>query len=233
MCQEGTITVTNIRLSHDVAWVACGCSDGSIRLLHLATEQIDKLDAPHQIGPIEMVRINCSNSSVALVSADGMICVTKTQHLRGGTSPASALVLQGPLETSPVTCLEFSATKPEILATGDHNGMVTIWETKMGAKQCTIAGHVGPCSGLAFSQVNVRLLSSCGLDGQVVLYDVVDHQRIKTTVTKIDGNVDALVGIAAAQDGVTIAAATASGKIVLIDLKSKSNSKLTISEGDG
>ena len=118
-----------------------------------------------------------------------------------------------------MTCLEFSASKPEILATGDHNGMVTIWETKMGAKQCSIAGHAGPCSGLAFSQVNVRLLSSCGLDGQVVLYDVVDHQRIKTTVTQINGNVEALVGIAAAQDGVTIAAATASGKIVLIDLK--------------
>ena len=132
-----------------------------------------------------------------------------------------------------MTCLEFSASKPEILATGDHNGMVTIWETKMGAKQCSIAGHAGPCSGLAFSQVNVRLLSSCGLDGQVVLYDVVDHQRIKITVTKIDGNVEALVGIAAAQDGVTIAAATASGKIVLIDLKGKSNSKITISEGDG
>ena len=67
----------------------------------------------------------------------------------------------------------------------------------------------------------------------MVLYDVVDHQRIKTTVTKIDGNVDALVEIAAAQDVITIAAATASGKIVLIDLRSKSNSKLTISEGDG
>ena len=96
-----------------------------------------------------------------------------------------------------------------------------------------MAGHAGPYSRLAFSQVNVRLLSSCGQDSQVVIYDVVDHQRIKTTVTKIDGNVDALVGIAAAQDGITIAAATASGKIVLIDLKNKSNLKLTISEGDG
>ena len=67
----------------------------------------------------------------------------------------------------------------------------------------------------------------------MVLYDVVDHQKIKTTVTKIDGNKEALIGIAAAQDGVTIAADTASGKVVLIDLKSKSNSKLTISEGDG
>ena len=79
MCQEGIVTVTNIRLSHDVAWVACGCSDGLIRLIHLATDQVDKLDSPHQLGtPIEIVRINCSNSSVALVSADGMISVTKT-----------------------------------------------------------------------------------------------------------------------------------------------------------
>ena len=145
-----------------------------------------------------MVRINCSNTSVASVSADGMICVTKTQHLRGDTSSASALVLQVPLETNPVTCLEFSVIKPEILATGDHNGMVTIWETKIGGKKCTMAGHASPCSGLAFSQVNMRLLSSCGLDGQVVLYDVVDHQRIKTTVTKIDGNKEALIGIAPA-----------------------------------
>ena len=85
-----------------------------------------------------MVRINCLNSSVASVSADGMICVTKTQE---DTLSASVLVLQVPLETNPVTCLEFSAIKPEILATGDQNGMVTIWETKMGAKQCSIAGH--------------------------------------------------------------------------------------------
>ena len=139
-------------------------------------------------------------------------------------------MLQAPLEVNPVTYLE--ASKPEILATGYHNGMVTIWETKMGANQCSIAGHQGPCSGLSFSQVNAKLLSSCGLDGQVVLYDVVDHQRIKTNVTKIDGNVDALIGIAPAQDGITIATAIF-GKIVLIDLKSKSNSKLTISEGDG
>ena len=79
MCHEGTVTVTNLQLSHDVAWVACGCSDGSTRLLHLATDQVDKLDSPHQLGtPIEIVRINCSNSSVASVSADGMISVTKT-----------------------------------------------------------------------------------------------------------------------------------------------------------
>ena len=67
----------------------------------------------------------------------------------------------------------------------------------------------------------------------MVLYDVVSHQRIKTNAGKIEGNVEALVAIAAAQDGVTVAVATASGKIVLIDLKGKSNSKLTISEGDG
>ena len=72
MCQEGMVTVTNIRLSHDVAWVACGCSDGSIKLLHLATEKNDRHDAPHQLGtPIEMVRINCSNTSVASVSLMG------------------------------------------------------------------------------------------------------------------------------------------------------------------
>ena len=79
----------------------------------------------------------------------------------------------------------------------------------------------------------MRLLSSCGLDSQVVLYDVVSHQRIKTTAGKIEENVEALVAIAAAQDGVTIAAATASGKIVFIDLKGESNSKITIAEGDG
>ena len=56
-----------------------------------------------------------------------------------------------------------------------------------------------------------------------MLYDVVSHQRIKTNSTQIDGNKEALVLIAAAQDGVTIAAATASAKVVLIDLKGKSN----------
>ena len=79
LCKKDTVTVTDLQLSHDVAWVACGCSDGSTRLLHLATDQVDKLDSPQQLGnPIEIVRINCSNSSVALVYADGMISVTKT-----------------------------------------------------------------------------------------------------------------------------------------------------------
>ena len=131
LCKKDAVTVTDLQLSHDLAWVVCGCSDGSLRLLHLTTEQVDKLDAPHQLGtPIKMVRFNRFSSSVASVSADGMISVTKTQHPRGGTSSASALVLQAPLETNPVTCLEFSAIKPETLATGDLSGMVTIWETR-------------------------------------------------------------------------------------------------------
>ena len=67
----------------------------------------------------------------------------------------------------------------------------------------------------------------------MVLSDVVNHQRIKTTAAKIEGNKESLIGIAPVQDGDTIAAATSSRKIVLIELKVKSNSKLTISEGDG
>ena len=55
----------------------------------------------------------------------------------------------------------------------------------------------------------------------MVLYDAVDHQRIKTKAGKIEGDVEALVGIAASQDWATLAAATASGKVVLIDLKAR------------
>ena len=67
----------------------------------------------------------------------------------------------------------------------------------------------------------------------MVLYDVVDHQRIKTKAGKMEGDVEALVGIAASQDGATLAAATASGKVVLIDFKGKSNIKVAFSEDDG
>ena len=95
-----------------------------------------------------------------------------------------------------VTQVRFSVVKRHVLASAYRNGQIVIWDTQgiftknpselsTAAKKFVFAGHTGkPCSGIAFSQVNHLLLTSCGLDNRIHFYDITIGKEVK----KIDIN---------------------------------------------
>lgn len=100
-------------------------------------------------------------------------------------SGVSEVILTHGGEKSEVTQAKFSVVKRHILASAYKNGQVVIWDTSniftkgynnglsQTCKKFVFSSHDGKsCTGIAFSQVNHLLLSSCGMDGRIFFYDI-------------------------------------------------------------
>lgn len=95
-----------------------------------------------------------------------------------------------------VTQIKFSVVKRFVLASAYANGQIVIWDTQnifttpaqdrsQSGKKFVFSSHAGkPCSGIAFSQVNHLLLTSCGMDHKIHFYDITMGKEVK----KIDIN---------------------------------------------
>jgi WD40 repeat protein len=83
-----------------------------------------------------------------------------------------------------------------VLASAYSNGHIVIWdvhgifqktqaEATQAARKYSFDAHSGkPCSGIAFSQINHLLLTSCGLDHKIKFFDI----NVGKEVKKIDIN---------------------------------------------
>lgn len=152
---------------------------------------------------------------------------------------------------SEVTQAKFSVVKRHIMASAYKNGQIVIWDTSniftkgyqnglnQTCKKFVFSSHDGKiCTGIAFSQVNHLLLSSCGTDGRIFFYDITQGKEVK----KIDINTNSSSNMSAHQqvtlskgenmqaiafctDGCTIAVGTNAGRIVVYNLKDVKKSK--------
>ena len=143
--------------------------------------------------------------------------------------------------------------KRNVLASAYQNGQIIIWDTTGiftksarevldGCKKFVFSGHNGkPCTGIAFSQVNHLLLTSCGMDHRIQFYDIILGKEVK----KIDINQNSSQNQSSNQqvtlskgefmgcisfcvDGCTIAVGTNAGRIVVYNLKDVKKSKQMI-----
>jgi hypothetical protein len=84
----------------------------------------------------------------------------------------------------------------KVLATGDSNGGVTLWNAMSGDILARFSGNQGTISGLAFSP-DGRLLASASWDGTVVVWDIQTGEKL----LQLMGHSDAIIAVQFAPDG--------------------------------
>ncbi|KAI9143038.1 WD40-repeat-containing domain protein [Paraphysoderma sedebokerense] len=112
--------------------------------------------------------------------------------------------------------MEYSYFKRTILSAAAEDGSVHFWDTNRSASptQSFHNAHLDSATSLAFSPYNKFLMSTCGLDRKIVLYDVERSGIVKTIATE-----SPLSSIAFKSDGVTLAVGTTQGKLYIYDLR--------------
>ncbi len=88
---------------------------------------------------------------------------------------------------APIVQIRFSLVKPYILAASRDDGTISIYDCSQEPEEAlkfTFTDHQsGPCTGITFTPLNHLLLCSCGQDGTINFYDIVDGKKIKTIST--------------------------------------------------
>jgi WD40 repeat protein len=108
-----------------------------------------------------------------------------------------------------------------LLASGNWDTTVRLWDIASGAEIATLRGHTGPVLIVALSP-DGSLLASGATDkewqkAEVKLWDV----RTRTELASLPGVADAVGGLAFSPDGKTLAVGNVSGSVFLWDIVSK------------
>ena len=95
-----------------------------------------------------------------------------------------------------------------LLAAGDQDGNISLWEVESGEKLHTLSGHAGLVLRVAFSQDGSRL-ASAGFDRLAKIWDV----NRGSELFSLYGNASNVFGVAFSPDGRSLATAGADGSI--------------------
>jgi WD40 repeat protein len=97
----------------------------------------------------------------------------------------------------------FSPVRAEILASGNANGTIELWDAERGRRlQSPLKAHRGAVLSLAFSPTDRNLLVSGGKDGLIRRWDIRSGRRVGSP---IPGGVGPVRGVAVSADGRTLA----------------------------
>ncbi|CAG8552745.1 5105_t:CDS:10 [Paraglomus occultum] len=214
--------VKAVRFNNKSKCVMFGGSDKIVYVWDRTESQYDEPLKGHR-SAITSIDLNIDETLVASASDIGNIII----HSRTSLIQSNLTVLTGQntKSTQPMNVLEYSHFKRGLLAAGSEDGYLRIWDTSASttALQTFESAHFGPVRGIAFSPFNSQLMCSSGMDKRIVLYDVGKRSILKNIHTEFP-----LTALAFKPDGVTIAAGTLQGKIIVYDLRSTSKSVCTL-----
>merc|ERR1712166_427615 len=128
----------------------------------------------------------------------------------------------------PIRALQYSPHRKHQLATIGDQGVLLLWDSTEITPVASFEGHSGPASSVAFSPINKLLMASAGLDRKLLFYDCNDRKVIKS----IDAEAP-LTGLSFLDDGVTVAAGTSTGLVLVYDLRRGSTPLLRIAAHPG
>ncbi|BAY87931.1 WD-40 repeat protein (plasmid) [Calothrix parasitica NIES-267] len=103
----------------------------------------------------------------------------------------------------------------KLLATGDSNGVLSLWEVVSGREILTCSGHTNRVRSVAFSSDGVTL-ASCSEDQTVRLWDINSGKSIYI----LEGHIGKVRSVAFSPDGATLASGSEDQTVRLWDINS-------------
>jgi WD40 repeat protein/serine/threonine protein kinase len=178
--------------------LASAAWDGTVRVWDATTGRqtsLFKLDGPWATS----VAINAEGTLLAaLVRERGV----EVWDLPGGRRRYQ---LAGPTGYWRIDTRAVFSPREGLLAAGDRDGTIHLWEAATGKPLATLHGHQGCVSDVAFSP-DGKLLASSGEDGSVRLWAALD--RVEVPIITLRGHNGLVLGVAFSADGRLLASAS-------------------------
>jgi len=164
-----------------------------------AAQRRDPLPFP---APITALTFTADGKSLALVGTSGLVRVLDA------TSWRPRWQTKQPRGSYALAC-----SRGNLLATGETNGDILLWNLQDGARAHQLSGHTWTIYGLAFTPDGEHLVSGSA-DGTVRLWDTTTGRERET----FRWHSKWVTSVAISPDGMTAAAASADATIVVWDL---------------
>jgi WD40 repeat protein len=152
--------------------------------------------------PITALTSSPDGKSLALVAATGLVYVLNTANWRPRWQTKQ-----------PRGSYALACSRDNVLATGETNGDIVLWNVQDGSELRKLAGHTWTIYGLAFTPDGEHLVSGSA-DGTVRLWEPATGRARET----FRWHSKWVTSVAISPDGMTAAAASADHSIVVWDL---------------
>ncbi len=200
--------IVSVAFNPDGKSLISGAYDNTVRLWDMETPDSEPAVFPIHGGVLRSVGFQTDEQPIALGASGRIVQLWEL-------NAPSALPEQLHGHQGTVWSLAFNSKEDEILASGDDDGTVRLWNLNQSDTQRTLGSHLLGVSSVEFCQEG-QILASGGRDATIKLWDMQNHGELLDTLKGHEFGVNA---VACSPNGKILASGSDDHTIRLWDLK--------------
>ena len=202
--------VGDVVFTPDGSLLASGGQDGTVRLWDTAAGRPRGEPLTGHADGIKAVDVSPDGRHLASASADRSVRVWELETTFPGRRPLST-------HGAPITDLDFGPAEDALLAAGDRQGAITLWDPVTGEQRgSAMGGHAGWVTSVAFSPDGGLLAS--GDSGSTVRLWQLGHEQ--PSMRGLDAHTNEIGGVAFHPDGEVLVSGDRDGAVHVWDVTS-------------